>query len=687
MHSGAEQFGMVSSATQNVTKPSLAHPKYRPDIDGLRALAVLAVVAFHAFPSGLKGGFIGVDIFFVISGYLISTIIFENLSASTFDFTEFYVRRIRRLFPALLLVLVACFAFGWFVLLPSEYKQLGKHIVAGGGFISNILLWNEAGYFDNASGTKPLIHLWSLGIEEQFYLFWPVFLWLAWKLKSYVLTLIISLATLSFLLNVLLVRQDLTAAFYLPLTRFWELLSGSLLAWVTLYRSGTLASLVHKINTKTLSNVIALLGLLILVIGFWRIDETLRFPGTWALLPVVGTVLIIAAGSQAWVNRVVLSNKVAVWFGLISFPLYLWHWPLLTFTRIIQGDIPDRSIRIIMVLLAIVLAWLTYRFVERPMRFGKHGQTKVITLIVLMVGVIFIGYNTYRRDGLSFRNVVKINLTIDSGYAGDAGVNLAYSCGIENDDVKNKFAVCATDTTKPLRFALIGDSKAAALFEGLVRTSHPDAGWLFIGGAGVNGAPVPVITDTATYKKYQVLTKEAIHAVAKNKVVEEVLLVTGTRSLFQLSNDSDIEDLPSNKNYDVALNGLKRSIKILRDSGKKVVLLVDNPTLPHPEDCLERTTSIDLVNQLLVQKNPKCTLSLDWHLTLSKQYFHLLNEAKAAYPNDVRIYDATHLLCDENERICSHQRNGRFLYSYTDHISGYAADLIGRDLNLFLSDH
>lgn len=162
---------------QEIMTAHLSHPKYRPDIDGLRAIAILSVVVFHAFPSWIKGGFIGVDVFFVISGFLISTIIFENLDKGTFSLTEFYARRIKRIFPALILVLVACFAFGWFALLADEYQQLGKHIAGGAAFISNFVLWDESGYFDNAADTKPLLHLWSLGVEEQFYIIWPL-LWL-----------------------------------------------------------------------------------------------------------------------------------------------------------------------------------------------------------------------------------------------------------------------------------------------------------------------------------------------------------------------------------------------------------------------------------------------------------------------------------------------------------------------------
>ena len=396
----------------------LSHPKYRPDIDGLRAIAVLSVVAFHAFPSLVRGGFIGVDVFFVISGYLISTIIFENLDKGTFSFSEFYSRRIRRIFPALLLVLIACFTFGWFELLADEYKQLGKHISAGAGFISNFILWNESGYFDNTAETKPLLHLWSLGIEEQFYIVWPLLLWFAWKRKFNLLTITIVVAIATFILNLKGVKQDMVATFYSPQTRFWELLSGSLLAWFTLYKRDAFANIKSKINVwlsrigysekqdndgVTLSNLISFVGLLLLLYGFWRINKELSFPGKWALVPVLGAVLVITAGSKAWVNRTILSNKIAVWFGLISFPLYLWHWPILSFARIIEGGVPSRNIRIAAVALSVALAWLTYKLVERPLRFGKYNKSKVAVLVILMTIVGFIGYNTYERDGLSFR--------------------------------------------------------------------------------------------------------------------------------------------------------------------------------------------------------------------------------------------------------------------------------------------
>ena len=276
----------------------LTHPKYRADIDGLRALAVLSVVCFHAFPYWLKGGFIGVDIFFVISGFLISTIIFENLDKGTFSFSEFYARRINRIFPALILVLIACFAFGWFALLADEYKQLGKHIAAGAGFVSNFVFWNESGYFDNAAETKPLLHLWTLGIEEQFYIVWPLLLWSAWKRKFNLLSLTLVITTLSFALNIKGLHSDAVATFYSPQTRFWELLIGSTLAYVTLYKPNLLATKKQKLNTylnaiiyapssqsndNTLRNIQAIIGATLIGIGLLLITKERHFPGTWAL--------------------------------------------------------------------------------------------------------------------------------------------------------------------------------------------------------------------------------------------------------------------------------------------------------------------------------------------------------------------------------------------------------------------
>jgi peptidoglycan/LPS O-acetylase OafA/YrhL len=307
----------------NNTHINLSHIKYRPDIDGLRAIAVLSVVAFHLWPKSMKAGFIGVDIFFVISGYLISTIIFTTLNNGTFSFSDFYKRRIKRIFPSLIIVLSVCFIAGRVLLLTDELKQLGKHLAAGAGFISNFILWNEAGYFDNSANTKPLLHLWSLGIEEQFYLFWPLLLWLCWKRKFNLLLITLTTTTVSLYLNLRGIKIDNIATFYSPETRFWELMFGSLLAWITLFKSPA-----PKLNgeakfclrgkslsvdiDRLLMSLISFTGITLLIYGFLHISKDVDFPGKWAIIPALATTLIIYAGPNAWPNRKLLANKVLV---------------------------------------------------------------------------------------------------------------------------------------------------------------------------------------------------------------------------------------------------------------------------------------------------------------------------------------------------------------------------------------
>jgi peptidoglycan/LPS O-acetylase OafA/YrhL len=469
-------------------QPHLSHPKYRPDIDGLRAVAVLSVVIFHAFPKALKGGFIGVDVFFVISGFLISTIIFENLDRGTFSFAEFYVRRIRRIFPGLLVVLLLSYAFGWFTLLADEFMQLGKHVAGGAGFVANLVLWSEAGYFDKSAEVKPLLHLWSLGIEEQFYIIWPLLLWLAWKRKFNLLTLTLLIGLMSYVLNVHSVRKDAVGTFYAPQRRFWELLCGSLLAWQTLYHRQSFTGLRTRLDGwlsaalyreprendgRTLAGVLSVLGLGLLGYGFWRINAESHFPGNWALVPVVGTSLVIAAGPKAWLNRSLLSHRVVVWFGLISFPLYLWHWPLLSFTRVVLGAEPPVGIRAAAVALAILLAWLTYKFVEKPIRLGPHGFAKAGTMASLMLLMGSVGYVTFRAQGIESRfpsEARYLTQHIDFDWKKQVRYNL---CHLQEPVDLNQNDSCY-EKTRPL-IALWGDSHAAGLYPGFraLQTEHP----------------------------------------------------------------------------------------------------------------------------------------------------------------------------------------------------------------------
>jgi len=341
--------------------PRSAHA-YRADIDGLRALAVLAVLGYHAFPGVVPGGFIGVDVFFVISGFLITGIILDELGRGSFTFTGFYWRRIRRIFPALILVLAGCLFLGWRVLLPDEFAQVGKHVAAGAAFVSNIALWRESGYFDAAAELKPLLHLWSLGIEEQYYLVWPLALFLLRAHPRRILLMVLLVGAVSFALNLALVERHPSAAFYLPLTRFWELLGGSTLACLRFAMPGRWREPASFAGVALIAAAIVLL------------DGASTFPGVWALLPVVGAMLVISAGPSAWLNRVVFGNRVAVYIGLISYPLYLWHWPLLSYSRIVQGGEPPASLRAAMLLFAFVLSAATYEFVEKKIRRAKSAM-------------------------------------------------------------------------------------------------------------------------------------------------------------------------------------------------------------------------------------------------------------------------------------------------------------------------
>ena len=378
---------------------SLSRPRYRPDIDGLRAIAVLAVVAFHAFPGRLPGGFIGVDVFFVISGFLISTIIFENLERGTFKFSEFYSRRIRRIFPALIATLGGVLILGWFLMIAEELNQLGKQIAAGAFFFTNFLLRGEAGYFDQSAEYKPLLHLWSLGIEEQFYIFWPLLVWLAWKSKINLLTLTFIIVLVSFYLNIHRITIDPVGTFYLPQTRFWELLCGSVLAKLVItpaipprIRRFLNRGVFHnssKYFSETLCHLYSLLGILLLTLGFFMFDSTMVYPGFWAIIPVISTMLIIIAGPRAWINRNILSHKFLIWFGLISFPLYLWHWPLISFSWIIVGEAPSTIVRLGVIVLSVALALLTTQLIEKPFRYG-NSRIRLKTLC-LCAGIAIVG--------------------------------------------------------------------------------------------------------------------------------------------------------------------------------------------------------------------------------------------------------------------------------------------------------
>jgi len=369
-----------------VSDPNV-QPKYRPDIDGLRAVAVLAVVGFHAFPDRVPGGFVGVDIFFVISGFLISTIVFGSLERGAFSFADFYARRIKRIFPALIVVLLATWAIGWRFLFPLEYANLGKHIAGGATFVSNLVLWRDSGYFDTAAETKPLLHLWSLAIEEQFYLVWPLALVLAWAFPRLRLVLVIAVACASFRVSLWATARNPVVGYYFPVTRFWELLIGALLAYARLFHASAPAWTARWLRGGEPQ---AIGGVLLIVAALFGIDRDSPFPGWLALLPTLGAFLLISAGPDTFINRRLLGARPMVGVGLISYPLYLWHWPLLTYARIVSEGKPSDATLVAAAVAAFPLAWFTYQFVEKPIRRGAR-DTMAIGLACGMAACLALG--------------------------------------------------------------------------------------------------------------------------------------------------------------------------------------------------------------------------------------------------------------------------------------------------------
>ncbi len=324
-------------------------------------MAISAVICFHAFPNLAPGGYVGVDVFFVISGYLITSLILGGLERGTFSFTEFYIRRIKRIFPALILVLACCFVLGWLLLMPGEFAVLGKHILSGAAFVINIVQWREAGYFDPSAQYKPLLHLWSLGIEEQFYLACPLIIVAVWKFGRRIFFWGAVIVLASFAFNMVIVRAHSAFAFYLPIARAWELALGSCLASMP-----APFGRFSKTCSLSLRNLVSFAGAGLILVAVFAFDWSTSFPGWRALLPTVGTAFILWAGPAAWLNYKLLAHPKSVFIGLISYPLYLWHWPLLSFLVICDSN--TRRERAAAIVAAVALSWLTYRFVETPIR-------------------------------------------------------------------------------------------------------------------------------------------------------------------------------------------------------------------------------------------------------------------------------------------------------------------------------
>ena len=549
----------------------------------------------------------GVDVFFVISGFLISTIIFRGMNermggtglTKPFSFIDFYSRRVRRIFPSLIFCLLTFLVLGWFVLLPDEYSLFGKHTLGASAYVSNLLLWSEAGdYFQTASQTKPLLHLWSLGIEEQFYLIWPLVLFIAYKLNFNIFTLALVGALASFGFELHSVKGNPTAAFYSPFLRFWELMAGSILAWLKLYkgemfrgiaeRAGPyLSAVLLRDSSRTdfvrlCGNVISVIGLALILTAVFALDNK-DFPGYKALLPVMGAVLMIAAGKDAFLNRYVLSNRVMVWFGLISYPLYIWHWPFLSFAWIVGGEMPELKVRIGCVVLAVVMSAVTYYFVEPRLRWGRFVGYKAAGLLSVMVAVGIAGYSVERHDGYTARMndpdqaaIDAINKRLGDDYQrclkelpdwpkfSENPSNIMLQCKLQRSPGKNTVA-------------LIGDSHAGMLYPGLASKTKDEEGIaVFPAGCAIPLIGLHAVPNDPYRAHNEEALAEGFRYIMSHSNIRKVVL-----SHYPDCSWNNVVDTlnPGNHDFDSILrDGFARTYNALTKAGKEVYVVMDNPT-------------------------------------------------------------------------------------------------------------
>jgi len=465
-------------------------PNYRPDIDGLRALAILSVLGFHLSPTRVPGGFVGVDVFFVISGYLISTIILSQVAASRFSIIDFYERRIRRIFPALFGMLIALSVAMSFVLLPTEFVSYAKSLFAATFSASNFYFWRHSSYFDSPT-SYPLLHTWSLAVEEQFYIAFPLFLIAvrricANRLRQGVLLLLIIL----FLVSTLVVHYSATTAFYMPYTRSWELLIGTALTLKPLPDS----------QGNTTRNILSILGLLLIVLAVFCYNPQTLFPGLAAAIPCVGSALIIASGhSRATFIGRILSWRPLVFIGLISYSLYLWHWPVIVLNNLgvtlnLDSVLPSRwgflalsqtISKTIQILASFLLAILSWRFIERPFRSRPQHIARAPLFALSAVTMLFIficsGLVVY-ENGFPNRfppRAVEVASFLTPPGASTLGE--LDGCTITNKNEAAVFSDAQCLRGDPEKsYLLVGDSHAGSLWNGL-KSSMPETNIVFAG--------------------------------------------------------------------------------------------------------------------------------------------------------------------------------------------------------------
>lgn len=656
----------------------LVAPVYRRDVDGLRAIAIIAVVVYHAFPSILPSGNVGVDIFFVISGYLISQLLIRQFVKNTFSFSDFYNRRIRRIFPALLCMLFVVMGMGVLFLFPNEYAQLGRHIGAGAGFFANLLLYTEVNYFDKSAAYKPLLHLWSLGVEEQFYVVWPILLYIFRQRLRSVPALITTLIAASFLVNLRLDDTLPIASFYWPMSRVWELLVGTLV--VHILANPTIRQ--RLFFTPIIAHSISGVGIIMLVASMFWANGDASYAYYSAILPITGAILVIVAGERAWFNRIILANPVMVWIGLISFPLYLWHWPLLSFANFFTNTEPSIATRMVLIGISILFAWLTYGYLEKPLRQGRMRT----------VPTRYFSYATFACGIVGYFLIGSGIIAPFNRNAPGTPVN-AYPSVITStplcDGIETSYLVTClhhqrgSETAE--EYVFIGDSHAEVLAAG---NTIPQSTTVFavhyclpllgaerfvdqstrpFGCDDVRKLPAFInnlSNNTPTHHRTIFLAGRFVALEPSSNVIAD------RRGFYQFSGPR----LPADTiNLDgVFQTGLQRTLNALTALPNTSVVFIDQvPELDFmPMNC----NRLQLFQSL---SESTCTTPQQPIVQSFVRYKNNVTNVLANFPM-VRRYDPMNALC--NHAQCAIMTNGNALYIDTNHLTPYGANIVDADL-------
>ena len=613
--------------------------KYRPEIDGVRALAVIPVILFHAGFELFSGGFVGVDVFFVISGYLITTILIEDLENKRFSLVYFYERRARRILPALFFVMFVCLPFAWMWMLPNQIKDFSQSLVAVSLFASNIQFWRESGYFEAAAEMKPLLHTWSLAVEEQYYLLFPIFLVLAWRFgKNRVFWMIVLMSAISLLFSEYSWRNHPTANFYLAPTRAWELFAGSITAFM-----------VQK-NGVQKNNLRALIGLAAIIFPIFVYDESTPFPSLYTLVPVMGVMLVILYANNQTLSARILSNKAFVGLGLISYSAYLWHQPLFAFTRIRMFEHPSSTVMSVLCVTSLGLAYFSWKFVERPFRSPNKTSRKFIFasssvgILSFLVMGLYVHYNA--------KTLIPNYQWADS-FAGNHGLGVDCDASILVD-----FAKCSTKDNPQI--AIYGDSHAMHLVDGFGEKVRKNLGLVQMTKSGCS----PLLDVAGSDERAGdclAFNRSTIDFLSSNESIRFViissafgLLVNGADLNFDgkvFTNDAIKREIVKNKFNEI--------ITHLKNSGKTVILF---STTPAPS-----SGSINPANCFFKAKKHKYDLSRCNFIQQDRYENFGLYVFDKAHLDSLMKVDLTKQICKEN--ICGVEIDNKSVFGRGRHLS------------------